>query len=132
MPKVHSSTNRNFSSSRWRFFLSRPGLNVKGTSVSHSLALLSKELQYLIVWPSKEEVFATLPEAFKKIYTKVFLRTDCTEVCFERSSSLQWQANPWSDYKHISTNKYTVATTPNGVISWNDRYVVVMQVVYIL
>ena len=31
MPKVHSSTNRNFSSSRWQFFLSGPGLQQTST-----------------------------------------------------------------------------------------------------
>ena len=31
MPKVHSSTNRNFSSSRWQSFLSGPGLQQTST-----------------------------------------------------------------------------------------------------
>ena len=35
------------------------------------IKLLSKELSYLIIWPSKGQVFATLAEAFKELYPNV-------------------------------------------------------------
>ena len=58
--------------------------------------LMSKELRYLIIWPSKGQVFVTLPEAFKKLYPKVRVIIDCTEVDLETPSSLEVQANLWS------------------------------------
>ena len=82
------------------------------------IKLMSKELRYLIIWPSKGQVFATLPDAFKKLYPKVRVIIDCTEVYLETPSSLEVQANLWSDYKHHCTSKFLVAITPNGAISW--------------
>ena len=77
-----------------------------------------KELRYLIIWPSKGQAFATLPEAFKKLYPKVRLIIGCTEVYLETTSSFKVQANLWSDYKHHCISKFLVAITPNGAISW--------------
>ena len=54
---------------------------------------MSKELRCLIIWPSKGQVFATLPEAFKKLYPKVRVIIDCTEVYLETPSSLEVKAN---------------------------------------
>ena len=54
---------------------------------------MSKELRYLIIWPSKVQVFVTLPEAFKKLYPKVRVIIDCTEVDLETPSSLEVEAN---------------------------------------
>ena len=82
------------------------------------IKLMSKELRYLITWPSKGQVFATLPKAFKKLYPKVRVIIDCTEVYLETPSSLEVQANLWSDYKYHCTSKCLVAITSNGAISW--------------
>ena len=82
------------------------------------IKLLSKELRNLIIWPSKGQIFATLPDAFKRLYPKVRTVIDCTEVFVETPSSLEVQAILWSDYKHNCTIKFLVAITPNGAISW--------------
>ncbi|XP_065068969.1 uncharacterized protein LOC135694198 [Rhopilema esculentum] len=82
------------------------------------IKLLSKELRNLIIWPSKGQIIATLPDAFKRLYPKVRTIIDCTEVFVENSSSLEVQAILWSDYKHHCTVKFLVAITPNGAISW--------------
>ena len=82
------------------------------------IKLMSKELRYLIIWPFKGQVFATLPEAFKKLYPKVRVIIDCTEVYLKTPSSLEVQANLWSDYKYHCNSKVLVAITPNGAISW--------------
>lgn len=44
-----------------------------------------------------------LPEAFKKLYSKVRGITDCTEVFLETLSSLEIGALLWSNYKHHHT-----------------------------
>ena len=79
---------------------------------------MSKEFRYLIIWSSKSQVFTTLPDAFKKLYPKVRVITDCKEVYYETPSFLEVQANLWSDYKHHCPSKFLVAITPNGAISW--------------
>ena len=97
------------------------------------IKLLSKELRHLIIWPSKGKIFATLPDAFKRLYPKVRTIIDCTEVFVETPNSLEVQALLWSEYKHHCTIKYLVAITPNGAISWvspcyggrtTDKYIV--------
>ena len=80
--------------------------------------LMSKELRYLIIWPSKGQIYATLPDAFKRLYPKVRVIIDCTEVFLETPSSLEAGAYLWSDYKHHYTFKFLVAITPNGAVSW--------------
>ena len=44
------------------------------------IKLMSMELRNLIIWTSKGQVFATLLDAFKKLYPKVQVITDCTEL----------------------------------------------------
>eukprot|EP00794_Sanderia_malayensis_P017239 gene17236-18960_t len=80
--------------------------------------LLSKALRYLIIWPSKGQVAATLPDVFKRLYPKVRTIIDCTEIFVETPSSLEVQALLWSDYKHNCTFKFLIAVTPNGAVSW--------------
>ena len=97
------------------------------------IKLLSKELRHLIIWSSKGQIFATLPDAFKRLYPKVQTIIDCTEVFVETPNSLEVQALLWNEYKHHCTIKYLVAITPNGTISWvspcyggrtTDKYIV--------
>ncbi|XP_047124247.1 uncharacterized protein LOC124806968 [Hydra vulgaris] len=80
--------------------------------------LLSKELDSLILWPSRNTIRATMPNCFKQLYPKVRTIIDCSEIFFETSSALDVQACMWSDYKHHATVKFLIAITPNGAISW--------------
>ena len=79
---------------------------------------MSKELQNLIIWPSIGQIYATLPDAFRRLYPKVRVIIDCTEVFLETPSSLEVNALLWSDYKHHYTLKFLVAITPIGAVSW--------------
>ena len=80
--------------------------------------LLSKELNSLIIWPSRSQTRLVLPDCFKRLYPKVRTIIDCTEIFFETPSALDVQARLWSDYKHHCTVKFLVAITPNGAVSW--------------
>ncbi|XP_004211379.2 uncharacterized protein LOC101235502 [Hydra vulgaris] len=80
--------------------------------------LLSKELDNLILWPSRNTIRATMPNCFKRLYPKVRTIIDCSEIFFETSSALDVQACMWSDYKHHATVNFLIAITPNGAISW--------------
>ena len=76
------------------------------------IKLLSKELPVLVIWPSRRQIRATLPECFKKLFPKTRTKIDCTEVFTDTPSSLDVQACLWSDYKHHCT------ITTNGAVSW--------------
>ena len=75
------------------------------------IKLLLKKLRDLIIWPSKGQISATLPECFKKLYPKVRTIIDCTKAFLETPSSLQVQALLWSEYKHHYTFKFLVTIT---------------------
>ena len=80
--------------------------------------LMRLELSCLIIWPPKEVVRVNLPECFLKYYPKVRCIIDCSEVFIETPSSLELQAQCYSDYKHHTTIKYLVSVTPNGMFSY--------------
>ena len=79
---------------------------------------ISKELNFLIKWPSRNQIKSVLPYCFKRLYPNVRTIIDCTELFFDTPSSLDIQACLWSDYKHHTTVKFLVAITPNGAVSW--------------
>ena len=80
--------------------------------------LMRLELSCLIIWPPKEVVRVNLPECFRKFYPKVRCIIDCSEVFIETPSSLELQAQCYSDYKHHTTIKFLVSVTPNGMFSY--------------
>ena len=82
------------------------------------IKLMSKELSVLIIWPSRQQIRATLPGCFKKLFPKTRTIIDCSEVFMDTPSSLEVQACLWSDYRHHCTIKFLVCNTPNGAISW--------------
>ena len=82
------------------------------------IRLMRLELSCLIIWPPKEIVRANLPDCFMKYYPKVRCIIDCSEVFIETPSSLELQAQCYSDYKHHTTIKFLVAVTPNGMFSY--------------
>ena len=51
----------------------------------------------------------------QKCYSHVRCIIDCTEVFIETPSSLDTQAQCWSDNKHQYTLKFLVVITPNGM-----------------
>lgn len=99
----------------WRFSVSSSRVS---QVIITWIKLLSKEMSCLIVWPSKEQVHATLPDSFKRFFPKTRVIIDCTEIFVETPSSLEIQALLWSDYKHHCTFKVLICITPNGAVSW--------------
>ncbi len=99
----------------WRFCVSSSRVT---QIIATWIKLLSKELSCLIIWPSKGQIHATMPDSFKRLYPKTRVIIDCTEIFVETPSSLEVQALLWSEYKHHTTFKVLVCITPNGAISW--------------
>ena len=102
----------------WRFSVSTSRVT---QVITTWIKLLSKEMSCLIVWPSKEQVYATLPDSFRRLYPKTRVIIDCTEIFVETPSSLEIQVQLWSDYKHHCTFKVLICITPNGA---SDKHIV--------
>ena len=79
---------------------------------------LSKQHGCLVIWPSRGQIYRTSLNCFKRLYPDTRCIIDCTEMFIETPSSLEVQAETWSDYKGHCTFKFLVAITPNGEVSW--------------
>ena len=63
--------------------------------------------------PSVDQVWATLPTAFKEKFPTTFTIIDGSEVLFiETPSDLHMQSSTWPQYKHHNTVKFLVACNP--------------------
>ena len=82
------------------------------------LNLLYVALKFLIRWPTREEVRATLPECFRSKFAKAVVIIDCTEIFIERATNLLARSQTWSNYKSHNTVKYLIGITPQGTVSF--------------
>ncbi len=77
-----------------------------------------QQLREINWFPSKEQILSTLPNAFREKYPTTIAIIDASEVFIETPSDLMLQSTSWSSYKHHNTQKFLVACTPNGSISY--------------
>ena len=82
------------------------------------IKLMRLELSHLIVLPAKHVNKENLPLCFKKCYPHVRCIIDNIYVLIGTPSSLDTQAQCWSDSKHHCTLKFLVAIIPNGKFSY--------------
>ncbi|XP_038063975.1 uncharacterized protein LOC119734513 [Patiria miniata] len=83
------------------------------------LDILSTQLSPLIMWPSRETLWKTMPMDFRQAFGKhVAVIIDCFEVFCVRPSSVEARAQTWSNYKHHNTVKFLIGITPSGIISY--------------
>ncbi|CAG2224423.1 unnamed protein product [Mytilus edulis] len=79
--------------------------------------LVSHELNFLIRWPSMEQIRNKLPKCFK-YFPKTRCIIDCTEFFTQRPSLPSAQRITYSQYKHHNTFKCLVGITPSGTFSF--------------
>ena len=60
------------------------------------LSILYISLKFLIRWPTREEVQATLPECFRSKFGKAVVIIGCTEIFIERATNLLARSQTWS------------------------------------
>ena len=82
------------------------------------LNILYLALKFLIRWPTREEVRATLPECFRAKFSTAVVIIDCTEIFIERATNLLARSQTWSNYKSHNTIKYLIGITPQGTVSF--------------
>ncbi|XP_075534468.1 uncharacterized protein LOC142568350 [Dermacentor variabilis] len=76
-------------------------------------------LRSQIVWPSRNDIQRTMPQAFFESFgSKVAVIIDCFEIRIERPSSLQPRSETWSNYKNSNTAKFLIGICPQGVITY--------------
>ena len=69
-------------------------------------------LSYLIKWPDRAELIATMPLSFLKYFgTKLAVIIYYSEVFVNKSSHYMVRACTWSQYKHRNTIKYLIDIT---------------------
>ena len=72
----------------------------------------------LPIWPSREDINASMPQDFKEKFPNTRVIIDCTEIAVESPESLHTRAVYYSDYKHHNTYKALIGITPAGGLSF--------------
>ncbi|CAL9689341.1 unnamed protein product [Knipowitschia caucasica] len=86
------------------------------------LSVLNRRLLFLIEWPHREALRATMPMEFRQAFgSKVAVIIDRLEVFIERPSNLLARAQTWSNYKHHNTVKFLIGITPQGHVSFISK-----------
>ncbi|XP_060081914.1 uncharacterized protein LOC132563760 [Ylistrum balloti] len=81
------------------------------------MCLMSRELRFLVCWPSREQCRRKLPKCFKW-FTRTRCVIDCTEFFIQKPSMPSSQRITWSAYKHHNTLKVLMGITPTGSFSF--------------
>jgi hypothetical protein len=84
--------------------------------------VMSIRLKFLIKWPDRDELQATMPAVFQRNFgNHVSVIINCFEIFVDKSTSLITRAMTWSNYKHDNTIKFLIGITPQGVISFISK-----------
>lgn len=88
-------------------------------TLSEMIDVMYKRMKSLIIWPSREALWKTMPMQFREYFgKKVTVIIDCFEIFIDRPSNLKARAETWSAYKHHNTIKYLIGITPQGTVSY--------------
>ncbi|XP_046576521.1 uncharacterized protein LOC124284492 [Haliotis rubra] len=98
-----------------RFHVSR---TTCARTINRWIDLMYKNLSFLISWPKRDIIDATMPKGFKDIYPQTRVVIDCTEIFIEKPYSVARQSQMYSHYKSHITLKGLIGITPNGVVSF--------------
>lgn len=76
-------------------------------------------LQSQIVWPGRDVLQKTMPQAFYDSFRdNVVVIIDCFELKIERPSSFLPRSETWSQYKGSNTAKFLIGIAPQGVVAF--------------
>ena len=78
-------------------------------------------MEFLIIWPDKQELKMTMPKCFTGKFSSVVVIIDCFEIAIQKPSNLLAQAQTWSSYKSKNTAKYLIGITPQGTVSFISK-----------
>ena len=96
--------------------------NLHMSTVSRKLTTWANYLYFLLgnqmIWPSRADVNAKMPQEFKRLYPTTRVILDCTEIFVETPSSLLLQSQLYSTYKSNTTLKGLVGIAPHGAVTF--------------
>ena len=81
---------------------------------------LAKQLEFLIKWPTREQLQNRPISAFKYFPSTIAI-IDCTEFTVQRAKSTSIQRQTWSNYKHRNTLKLLVSCSASGTITFVSK-----------
>ena len=88
----------------------------------YALNALYVELDFLIQWPSRENLRKSMPMSFcKEFGNKVVVVIDCFELFTEKPSGAMNTVLTYSNYKHHQTVKYLIGIAPQGPVTFISR-----------
>lgn len=100
--------------------------NVSVTTVSRVtrtwVRFLRCEFEPLINIPPNDVIKLHMPGVFKKVYPRLTVIVDCTEIEMEKPSSLDAQSACYSSYKSRTTMKALLGITPSGVLCFVSEF----------
>lgn len=82
------------------------------------------ELNFLISWPTREQIATNLPKSFKhfpKTIIDYWSIIDCTEFFIKKPSLPSSQRVTWSQYKHHNTFKALISISPTGSFTFISK-----------
>lgn len=83
------------------------------------IVCLEYSFRYVIHWPDRESLWATMPNCFKiRFGNRVSVIMDCFEIMSQKPSLLKAKMESYSSYKSRHTVKYLIGITPQGFISF--------------
>ena len=94
----------------------RISLSTCGRIFNKWVDYLDVQLSFLVQWPDKASIQATMPSPFKGKYPNCRVIIDCTEIKTETPSSLKLRSLLYSDYKSHITCKSLIGISPAGVV----------------
>lgn len=71
-----------------------------------------------IYWPEREAFRSTMPWSLISAFGNSVVIIDCFEIGIEKLFNLISKSQTWSTYKYKNIDKYLIAITPQGVISF--------------
>ena len=81
--------------------------------------MLYIRLNFLIMWPERENLRKTMPLCFQPVYgVRVVAIIDRYEIRIEKLSNLTAKGATWSQYKHANTVKILLGISPQGVTTF--------------
>ena len=70
------------------------------------------------IWPTWEQVDEYMPDHFRQAYPSTRCMIDCTELYWQRPSSLSKQSALYSHYKSHVTYKGLIGISPSGSVTF--------------
>uniref|UniRef100_A0A2C9JCP7 THAP-type domain-containing protein n=1 Tax=Biomphalaria glabrata TaxID=6526 RepID=A0A2C9JCP7_BIOGL len=99
----------------FRFSISTPTCS---RIINRWIDIMYEHLSFLIYWPTRNQINATMPEDFQELFPNTRAIISCTELLTETPLILTDQSLKFSQSKANMTWKGLIGITPNGVISF--------------